>query len=67
MNVGRLLLLYRQYAKYKSRFVAMGLKISLANYSKLENGKIELTDTRLISVCKLYHISRPEFYLHFKY
>lgn len=66
-NVGKLLHLYRQSANYKSAYVAKELGISLANYSKLENGKIELTDTRLTLVCKIYHITPPEFYLHFKY
>ncbi len=66
-NVGRLLLSYRQHAKYKSEYVAKKLSISEANYSKLENAKIELTGTRLILVCKIYQITPPEFYLHFKY
>ncbi len=66
-NVGKLLHLYRQHANYKSEYVAKALGISSANYSKLENGKIELTDTRLFLVCKIYEITPPEFYLHFKY
>lgn len=66
-NVGKLLRLYRQHADYRSKFVANHLRISVANYSKLENGKIELTDTRLVLLCKMYKITPPEFYLHFKY
>lgn len=66
-NVCKLLHLYRQHANYKSEYVAKALGISSANYSKLENGKIELTDTRLFLVCKIYEITPPEFYLHFKY
>ncbi len=60
-KVGMLLRLYRQSKKYKSEFVAKKLSISEANYSKLENGKIELTDTRLFLVCKIYEITPPEF------
>ncbi len=66
-NVGRLLLSYRQHAKHKSEYVAKKLNISAANYSKLENGNIGLTDTRLTLVCEIYQITPPEFYLHFKY
>lgn len=66
-NVGKLLRLYRQHAKYKSEYVAEQLRISLGNYSKMENGKVELTDTRLFLVCEIYQITPPEFYLHFKY
>lgn len=66
-NVGKLLRSYRQHATYKSEFVAKHLRISIANYSKLENGKIDLTDARLILVCKMCEITPPGFYLHFKY
>jgi transcriptional regulator with XRE-family HTH domain len=66
-NVGMLLRLYRQSANYKSEYVAKKLSISEANYSKLENGKIELTDSRLTIVCNIYDITPPEFYLHFRY
>lgn len=66
-NVGKLIRCYRQHANYKSEFVAKELKISASNYSKLENGQIELTDARLVLVCKIYEITSPEFYLHFKY
>jgi transcriptional regulator with XRE-family HTH domain len=66
-NVGALLRCYRQNAKHKAGYVAKKLSMSEANYSKLENGKIELTDTRLTLVCKLYEITPPEFYLHFRY
>ena len=53
-NVGKLLHSYRQHFNYKSEYVAKELNISIANYSKLENGKIELTDTRLTLVCKSF-------------
>lgn len=66
-NVGKLLRLYRQHAHFKSEYVAKELRISAANYSKLENGRIELTDRRLSLVCKVYEITPPEFYLHFSY
>jgi transcriptional regulator with XRE-family HTH domain len=66
-NVGVLLRSYRENAKHKANYVAKKLCMSEANYSKLENGKIELTDTRLALVCKLYEITPPEFYLHFRY
>jgi transcriptional regulator with XRE-family HTH domain len=66
-NVGKLLRLYRRSANYKSEYIANELGISLASYSKLENGKIELTDTRLSLLCKIYQITPSEFYLHFKY
>ncbi|MCW3110788.1 MAG: Helix-turn-helix domain [Segetibacter sp.] len=66
-NVGKLLRLYRQHANYKSEHIAKELSISIANYSKLENGQIELTDSRLTLVCKVYEITPPEFYLHFRY
>lgn len=66
-NVGRLLYSYRQHYNYKSEYIAKELHIPAANYSKLENGKIELTDTRLTLVCKIYEITPPEFYLHFVY
>ena len=66
-NVGQLLHLYRQHANYKSAYVAKALGMSSANYSKLENGIVELTDTRLFLVCRIYEITPPESYLHFKY
>ncbi|MCW3111231.1 MAG: hypothetical protein JWQ09_5737 [Segetibacter sp.] len=53
MNVGKLLRLYRQHAKYKSEYVANELAISIGTYSKMENGVIELTDSRLFSICKI--------------
>jgi len=67
MNIGKLLRLYRQHAKFKSQFVAKELAISIGTYSKMENGIIELTDGRLFLICKLYNITPPEFYLHFNY
>lgn len=65
MNVGKLLRLYREHAKYKSEYVAKELAISAGTYSKMEKGIIELTDSRLFLICKIYDITPPEFYLHF--
>ncbi|MCW3112029.1 MAG: Helix-turn-helix domain [Segetibacter sp.] len=66
-NVGKLIRIFRQKAHYKSEYVAKKLSISAGNYSKLENGQIDLTDSRLSLLCRVYQITPPEFYLHFKY
>lgn len=66
-NVGKLIRAYRQNAHFKSEYVARELCISASNYSKLENGQIDLTDARLTMLCKIYEITPPEFYFHFKY
>ncbi len=66
-NVGKLIRTFRHNAHFKSEYVAQKLCISRGNYSKLENGQIDLTDARLSLLCRIYQITPPEFYLHFKY
>lgn len=66
-NIGKLIRLYRQYYNYKSSVVADFVGISQGNYSKLENGLIELSHTRLMQFCKLYNICPVDFYKHFDF
>lgn len=66
-NIGKLVRYYREYYNYKSAYVAKKLRVTQGNYSKMENGRIELGTTRIGLICKLYQVSPMEFFTHFDF
>jgi transcriptional regulator with XRE-family HTH domain len=51
----------RERKNYTQQYVADELGINCATYSRIENGKIDLTISRLIRIAKIFHID-PEYF-----
>jgi transcriptional regulator with XRE-family HTH domain len=49
----------RERANYTQRYVAEELGVDNATYSRIENGKIDITVSRLIKLASILHVS-PE-------
>jgi transcriptional regulator with XRE-family HTH domain len=52
----------REEKNYTQQYVAGELGIDCATYSRMENGKIDLTISRLIRIAKIFHVDPDCFF-----
>jgi transcriptional regulator with XRE-family HTH domain len=52
----------REEKNYTQQYVAGELGIDCATYSRMENGKIDLTISRLIRIATLFHVDPDYFF-----
>ncbi len=60
-EIGLKLLRVRQLAGYSQQNVAYDLNFSPTTYSKIENGKVEITVSRLLQLADYFKVFAPDF------
>lgn len=60
-RIGAKLLRIRQKSGFSQQNVAFDLEFSPTTYSKLENGKIDLSVTRLVQLADYFKVNAPDF------
>ena len=60
-KIGEKLLRIRQKAGLSQQNVAFDLEFSPTTYSKLENGKIDFSVTRLVQLADYFKVNAPDF------